>query len=386
MSHKSKFRSLFSATEESCNRRVSARERNNNSRLSAAPKPDLAHSGRGSRQSYTPALPPSPPLTPQSSLASDPLHAAFEPSTELSELSTPLPVVPSSPYDPLLTPSFRHSPPRLPSDQPWRFPSPSHPLHSRARELSLSMLIREANSPTMKGLPVFSASPGSVQSSPVPTSRALKEKRHIFEVDTPESIAKSSDPSHRALFLRDHPTPLGTRIFSGKARHRIAESPLHRDTTSATRGHAPLESADNWLSEGSLMPSTSSLTTSPLLTSSDPFVTIYSSWGPIVSCEQNKPPEFPSSPLSGPEIESPILRNTALPSGAGLGIGLLGPFSLPEDTQGPAIDFDGDFTDMLTYPLPEEERDKSSCDTAITSCYASSPPTKKRKMTIDSLD
>ena len=45
----------------------------------------------------------------------------------------PVPVIPLSPYNPLITPSFRHSPPRLPSDQPWRFPSPSHLLHASLR-------------------------------------------------------------------------------------------------------------------------------------------------------------------------------------------------------------------------------------------------------------
>jgi hypothetical protein len=138
------------------------------------------------------------------------------------------------------------------------------------------------------------------------------------------------------------------------------------------------------------MASTSSLGASELLTNGDPFVTMYSSWGPIVNCEHAKPQEFPSSPLSGPEVESPVLRSAALPSGVGLGIGLLGPFSLPDDTQRPAIDLDGDYIDMLTYPLPEEECGKIASLMAVdhvkANFHATSPPTKKRKMTIDSLD
>ena len=45
---------------------------------------------------------------------------------DTSELTCPpsppmtLPAVPPSPYNPLLTPSFRHSSPRRPSEQPWR--------------------------------------------------------------------------------------------------------------------------------------------------------------------------------------------------------------------------------------------------------------------------
>lgn len=392
VSHKSKFRSLFSATGEPRNRRNSVKERRHNTfPLSAAPQSDSPQDERETHHSPTHALPLSPPLTPQSSTSPDPIRASFEPPTQLS---TPLPVVPPSPYDPLLTPSFRHSPPRLPSDQPWRFPSPSHPLHSRARELSLSMLIREVNSPVMKGLPVLGASPGMAQSPPAPLSRVLKAERNIFEVDTPESVAKSLHTSPRAFFPDQSLTPLGIRIFSTKTRHQIAESPLHRSSTPAARDRAPSESADNWLSEASLMSSSSSLDTSELLTSGDPFVTMYSSWGPIAHCEHDKPQELPSSPPSGPENDSPVLRNAALPRGVGLGIGLLGPFSLPKDTQSPVtetvIDVGGDFTDMLTCPLLEEEGDKTTSSTVAdnnkANCHATSPPKKKRRMTVDNLD
>ena len=388
VSHKSKFRSLFTAADEPRNRRKSVRDRNNALPLSDVLRSNLTNDVRETRRDSTHTLPLSPPLTPLSAMSSDPIHAPFEPATELP---TPLPVVPPSPYDPLQTPSFRHSPPRLPSDQPWRFPSPSHPLHSRARELSLSMLIREANTPMLKGLPVFGASPGIVQSSPAPTSRVFNGKRSIFEVDTPESIVKSSDPSPRALFLRDQPpTPFRARISSAKARHRIAESPLHRNSSSTGSGHGRSESVDDWFSEVSLMSSTSNLGTSELLTNGDPFVTMYSSWESIPNRECAKPQEFPSSPLSGPETESPVLRNPTLPSGVGLGIGLLGPFCLPEDTQGPSSDLDGDFTGVLAYPPLAEECGKITSLIAVdnikANCRATSPPTKKRKMTIDSLD
>jgi len=107
---------------------------------------------------------------------------------------------------------------------------------------------------------------------------------------------------------------------------------------------------------------------------------MYSTWGPI--CDHPKPQELASPPLVGTEIESPILRSTALPCGVGLGIGLLGPFSLPENKQRPIIDSDSDSTDMLTYPLPEEECDKTAYFLAVDNVNVTSPPTKKRKMAI----
>jgi hypothetical protein len=248
------------------------------------------------------------------------------------------------------------------------------------------MLVREANSP--KGLPILDASPGVVQSSPVPFSRG---KRNVFEVDTPESMAKSSGRSLPALFLRDRPpTPLGARLSPIKAQNRIAESPLHRSSMPAARAReqSESESTDTWLSEVSLMSSTSSLGASELLTGSDPFATMYSSWAPP-NYEHGKNQEFPSSPITSPQIESPVLRNTALPAsdGVGLGIGLLGPFSLLEDKQCPPIHLDNDFTGMVMYPFLEEEHDRTASLTAAEPNYrVTSPPMKKRKMSTDSLD
>jgi hypothetical protein len=58
-----------------------------------------------------------------------------------------LPTIPPSPYDPTQTPTFRHSHPYQPHDHPWRFPSPTHPLHSRQRDLSLSLLAGPTGTP-----------------------------------------------------------------------------------------------------------------------------------------------------------------------------------------------------------------------------------------------
>ncbi len=135
-----------------------------------------------------------------------------------------------SPYNPLLTPSFKHSPRRLTCDQPWRFPSPSHPLHSSARELSLSMLVCGEASPTVRGLdvspvvlvPASERSKRSVFSSPF---AALKK-----EAETPEVAKAIPKASPRTLFAESGlPTPLTDRLKFQK--HRIPESPLGKSFT-----------------------------------------------------------------------------------------------------------------------------------------------------------
>ncbi|KAJ7492523.1 hypothetical protein FB451DRAFT_959693, partial [Mycena latifolia] len=99
-------------------------------------------------------------------------------------------IPPASPYDPLLTPSFRHSPPRLPSDQPWRFPSPSHPLH-RSRELSLTML--GGDSPVN---PSPIAPRGRARAATTPLSSPCTSS---LGLETPDSLAKIQ-PFPRTLF------------------------------------------------------------------------------------------------------------------------------------------------------------------------------------------
>ncbi|KAK7064142.1 hypothetical protein R3P38DRAFT_2822681 [Favolaschia claudopus] len=119
-------------------------------------------------------------------------------------------VPPASPYDPLLyTPSFRHSPPRLPSDQPWRFPSPSHPMHW-SRELSLTMLGDSgpvSNSPIVFPKTRFRASttPASSPCTPrlsfvTPESFAPLPRALLF---SPGLELASSSPCKRARTLSD---------------------------------------------------------------------------------------------------------------------------------------------------------------------------------------
>jgi hypothetical protein len=94
-----------------------------------------------------------PPHTPQSSRiarSSEPVLAISTPSELQPTSSTPFrkPIPEASPYNPLATPAFRHSPPRLPSDQPWRFPSPTHPLHLGADKLTLCSAVRGDKTPS----------------------------------------------------------------------------------------------------------------------------------------------------------------------------------------------------------------------------------------------
>ena len=107
-------------------------------RTTTRPVPVTIIPGRSLRQSYTSselsALPP---------IITAPCHEA--------SLLPPGPVIPLSPYNPLTTPSFRHSPPRLPSDQPWRFPSPATHFISllwMPHSESLGMVRRKQASPS----------------------------------------------------------------------------------------------------------------------------------------------------------------------------------------------------------------------------------------------
>ncbi|GLB36246.1 hypothetical protein LshimejAT787_0305340 [Lyophyllum shimeji] len=390
-SHKSKFRSLLPMADGA--RRCKSTKDTDSMPMPPAPRipqgefpPQETGGGSKSCLSSRSHVPPaSPPLTPQSS---DPANISLESDSNITASSPPkLPTVPPSPYDPLLTPSFRHSPPRLPSDQPWRFPSPSHPLHSRSRELSLSMLIRNTNSPVAKNSHALGESPSLVRASSVPSPHSFgsaNPKRVLLELDTPGSLDKLSRPSPRALFATTgHPIP------GAKTRYLIQESPLQRSSKPIVRRHKQTDSeiSDAWLSEVSLTSSTASLDTSELLPSGDPFAIIYSPWGCVNRRTQADGPEQPRSPLASTGAESPVLRNAPLPTGVGLGIGLLGPFTLPEDEIRRVAD-DSDFEGILS----EEEGDEaevasflsvSAKDNVMPDAHEKTPPLKKRRMTIE---
>ncbi|KAI0963847.1 hypothetical protein AcW1_000811 [Taiwanofungus camphoratus] len=227
------------------------------------------------------------------SSSTPPLTPGFSPTK--SSQSRRLPSgnnVPESPYDPLSTPSFRHSPPRIASEQPWRFPSPSHPLYSSARELSLSMLMRGEASPVVGGLdvsPVVIVPAGergkrSIFSSPI--SAKGKKKTHT-DLESAEKPRIFPSPSPHRLFY-DGPLPIPFTDRAEFKKYRIPESPLGRVTSSAKTSSslASLVEANNtWLSDASLSPPAKTDSDAPglldpiQLEGEDPFVeSLYSSW------------------------------------------------------------------------------------------------------------
>jgi hypothetical protein len=409
-SHKSRFRSLHPA-EETCRR-----ERRNDFPVPSAPltaqkefsmslEDDNMARPHPLSQSSLPPL--SPPLTPQSPHSSDAANSSFQSSDGLLATSPALArsVIPPSPYNPLLTPTFRHSPPRLPSDQPWRFPSPSHPLHSRTRELFLSTLARDTSSPGTKGPSVIEMNPAQV--TPLLSRRIVgfeKGKVGVLDLETPESLAKLPRPSPRALFSKDRlPLPVVDRMHSGGI-HQVEESPLSRNSRKNMRNHKKMlsEVTDDWLSDGPLISSAPlALGCGGLLTAHDPFVAMYSSWGDIGTGNEDSRHRH-TPPMSAPESESPVLRSNTLPTGidssgvpiAGLGLGLLEPFPFPNDGMVP-VELECEFDGRLIYPpITEEEGDEAEVEVVLTASnnlkgnagrpsehlyHEMTPPSKKRR-------
>lgn len=298
--------------------------------------------------------------------------------------------VPMSPYDPTLTPSFRHSPPRLPSDQPWRFPSPSHPLHSGAREFCLSMLARAT--PATKGCSVIdSSSPStgttSVMNTPCSTVFRGKTFGDLSSIFTEGSSPIIFRPSPRHLFSDNRsPVPVFTRL---DFRKRLNDSPLSGGLRRKL-GHDRKKTAMNnsfdlqggWLSDNSLSSSVSSLSSAAVpsparLTSDDPFG---SPFKPLESTLRH-PPEHRviSPPQSSPEAESPVIRHFRLPDNetpesngdglVGLGIGLMAPFDLS--------------TSHVSH-REAEEKDEAEVEGVLMDVADDlAPPTKKRRVTFD---
>ncbi|KAF7307011.1 hypothetical protein MIND_00494100 [Mycena indigotica] len=205
----------------------------------------------------------------------DPLAAS--PDVDFPASPAPERVIPpASPYDPLLTPSFRHSPPRLPSDHPWRYNSPSHPLH-RSRNVSLTML--RGDSPIIQ-TPLLKKSMDGLSSPCGSSTLAFR---------TPESVLKIL-PFPRSLFAR---SKLGSTPPSSVTRHTRASSDV----------------SEAWDAEGSL--------------SLDPFITTWDD-------DDNKSPPT-SSPARAPKSPTPVVK--------GAGVNLLAPFTLP-DTPGNMLEID----------------------------------------------
>jgi hypothetical protein len=372
-----------------------------------------------------------PPLTPHSLSPKVDRRSFSEPASPSPKRSDV--IIPQSPYNPLRTPSFRHSPPRLPSDQPWRFPSPSHPLHSRTRELYLGTIVRGGASPSAKDVSLVDSSPISMLNTP---AIPHKEKYNVVDSDNVDHLDSSPiaiRPSPHSMFgVGPSAFPSSSdRIDIGGYHSRVDESPLGR--LMRRKNHNKQKSglstfsdiSNDWFPNGSI-PASSDLVNSAgvngLLTpirlgTEDPFTGFYSSW--VKEPQSAKGKEGRIAPLSSPSGESPVLRNSQLhdeQAGAsesnlvGLGIGLMPPFTLTNGEFQTLKDFSddndrGDF-DLPFPPSPEEEHDAAEVDDALAfsgppglqnftlrraysfmSCFEdgsepyepSAPPTKRRR-------
>ncbi|KAF8216119.1 hypothetical protein K438DRAFT_626822 [Mycena galopus ATCC 62051] len=268
---------------------------------------------------------PAAPLTPNGDSDSQ-----FDFAVPASPTSATRVIPPASPYDPLLTPSFRHSPPRLPSDQPWRFPSPSHPMH-RSRELSLTML--GGASPATSSPIVLPKRRAQVASTPLSSPCTSN-----FGFETPESLAKIP-PFPRAL------------TFS-PCLELVSSTP---PPSASKRARTSSDVSDEWNSS------------KLLLSDLNPFA------APLYQGNNDGSP-----PSSSP---NPAVRIGARVTAVGLGIGLLDPFIMPDSCPS-ATDMDIDELIYLEDADDEDEvRDALMCSQASTSVEVEDPPLKKQRTT-----
>lgn len=306
--------------------------------------------------------------------------------------------LPMSPYDPTLTPSFRHSPPRLPSDQPWRFPSPSHPLHSRARELCLGMLVRGGISPVIKASTNDSSSPslGTPSVIHTPSSAAGRSKPFNDAFGSSPVIFRASP---RQLFSDGHsPFPSFNAI---DLRKRVNDSPLSGGLRRRLHYRKPFtmnSSFDihaDWLSDASLSSTSTIGTESPSRSSNeDPFGGLYKPVLGLRPREDGADQRTPSPCGSSSEAESPVVRNVRhsdvgapeLEAGlVGLGIGLMAPFRLSTCRTQPNHD-----TEKSLMENDEEEVERVLTDGSLgsptemlSSRHLRSPPLKRRRTSVE---
>ncbi|KAH7911942.1 hypothetical protein BJ138DRAFT_1005479 [Hygrophoropsis aurantiaca] len=351
----------------------------------------------------------SSPMSPAS-----PARAAMNSSIDMSmSPKSPRFAIPMSPYDPLLTPSFRHSPPRLPSDQPWRFPSPSHPLHSKAREFCLSTLVRGGVSPACKGVPTLDSSPASMgPPSILNTPCNIISRRKNTDDSDIGPVENSSPsifrPSPRQLFPRGQ-SPF-SMIHRMDFRKHVNESPLtgglwrraHRHKKSSMNSSSEVQS--DWLSDtsSSRLSTNNVLVDSIRLASDDPFGGIYKPFAESNVRDDGVDKDTPMASVSSSEVESPVVRKvrttgqvdpTAIDQETelvGLGIGLMAPFTLPTDRKterkasrrkselAETSSDGGEYADEA-----EVEQGLALEDGVSDHDLISAPPLKKRRKTID---
>src|SRR5216683_2108972 len=139
-----------------------------------------------------------------------------------------------SPYNPLTTPSFRHSPPRLPSDQPWRFPSPSHPLHFTASDVTFGMVLREQTSPSGMATASSAIDVSPVIIAPRDGKASLFNTPSVVIFGKKDIRSSTTKATPRRLFISSSlPTPITERLGLDRSRPG-EESPLRRIGTRGT--------------------------------------------------------------------------------------------------------------------------------------------------------
>lgn len=299
-----------------------------------------------------------PPLTPQTSRIArgEPVLALPTPSDILNPASsTPYHrAVPESPYNPLATPAFRHSPPRLPSDQPWRFPSPTHPLHSSATELTLCSVVRGDSSPFTPA--------GGLQISPVIIGPHMRKTPG----GSPSLSFFGVRPRSRAdlgVFAGEHQERSPFRgLFSGKATPRRLFSASSLRSLAHSRGASSDLSGDlsgdslcfsdindSWDSSG-----TGSLLDPPIdLGGGDPFSLLG------LDGSHLSPPE------SSPEMDSPVIRKS---------------YTLDPNTRAPASSLRFNFVSALTASKDETAGDVDDDDELVYPDDEPSPATIEEKL------
>ncbi|KAH6917286.1 hypothetical protein BKA70DRAFT_1251786 [Coprinopsis sp. MPI-PUGE-AT-0042] len=216
---------------------------------------------------------------------------------EIDFLPTP---GPASPYDPHATPAFRHSPPPHPSKRPWKFDTPSHPMHSASRDFSLAMLIHDGSSPLEKAPAGAGSSPGGLQSS----SFSTPNDSFLVTPSTSQLFNNKNFP--RSWLVRkvavNSPLSKHSRLSSADC------SPMTQGSLSNLHRRTPSAANDDWLKHGALN-----------------LPPVQTPWRSLLS----------GSPArSFMEPESPIVHRAASSSTSSdsvpLGIGLLDPFVMIE--------------------------------------------------------
>ncbi|KAI0307752.1 hypothetical protein B0F90DRAFT_1676876, partial [Multifurca ochricompacta] len=241
-----------------------------------------------SRGSPTP-----PPNSPRS------ITLEVAPPTEASP-SPPRPVIPISPYNPLTTPSFRHSPARLPSDQPWRFPSPSHPLHLTSLGASFGMVMREQASPSGVALAASTIDVSPVIIAPRDGKSSSFSTPGVVVFGKKDMGRSTTKPTPRRLFLSGSlPTPITERLGIDRLRP-AEESPLRLIGARCT----PRTSRPTIFAPTRTKMSGAQVV-SPTTHGEDPFGNLY---GTTTDPGKSFSGRRVATPLSSPSTDSPIVR------------------------------------------------------------------------------